>query len=56
MNPKYTPLTFDDCYEELTKLLHHRGIGSDKVEGDPVYELAKDYYQHEQSTHLESIS
>tara|TARA_R100000664_G_C2666128_1_gene80183 strand:+ start:282 stop:452 length:171 start_codon:yes stop_codon:yes gene_type:complete len=56
MSWKYTPKTFDECYEELSKFLSERGIGSDKVEGDPVYALAKDYCQHEQRTYLESIS
>ena len=48
--------TFDECYEELSKFLSERGISSDKVEGDPVYELAEAYHQHEQRTYLESIS
>ena len=52
----YTPKTFDECYKELEQLLYDKGIGSDKVEGDSVYELAKTYHQHEQRTYLESIS
>ena len=45
-----TPKTFDECYEELSKFLSERGIGSDKVKGDPVFELAKSYAAHEQQT------
>ena len=56
MSWKYTPKTFDECYEELSKFLSERGIGSDKVKGDSVYELAKTYHQHEQRTYSESLS
>ena len=53
---EYTPKTFDECYEELAQLLYDKGIGSDKVKGDSVYELAKTYHQHEQRTYSESLS
>ena len=43
-------MTFDECYQELSELLAQRGIGSDKVKGDPVFELAKTYYFHEKET------
>ena len=43
-------LTFDQCYEELVELLSYKGIGSNKVEGDLVFELAKTYYLHEKET------
>ena len=43
-------MTFDECYKELSELLSHRGIGSDKVEGDPVFDLAKTYHFHEKET------
>ena len=43
-------MTFDECYKELSELLSHRGIGSDKVEGDPVFELAKTYHFMEEET------
>ena len=43
-------MTFDECYRELSELLSHRGIGSDKVEGDTVFDLAKTYYFHEEET------
>lgn len=47
---KFTPKTFDECYKELSDYLYVRGIATDKVKGDPVYELAKTYAQHEQRT------
>tara|TARA_R100001079_G_scaffold1110_1_gene760 strand:- start:147 stop:383 length:237 start_codon:yes stop_codon:yes gene_type:complete len=43
-------MTFDECYGELSEFLSHKGIGSDKVEGDPVFELAKTYHFHEKET------
>ena len=42
--------TFNECYKELSDYLYVRGIATDKVKGDPVYELAKTYAQHEQRT------
>ena len=44
------PKTFDECYKELADFLYDRGIASDKLEGDPVFELAKTYAAHEQQT------
>tara|TARA_R100000657_G_C4557502_1_gene27827 strand:- start:293 stop:433 length:141 start_codon:yes stop_codon:yes gene_type:complete len=43
-------MTFDECYQELSELLAQRGIGSDKVKGDPVFELAKTYHFHEKQS------
>ena len=48
MTYKFIPKTFDECYEELATYLSERGIGSDKVEGDTVYELAIAYSINEQ--------
>tara|TARA_Y100000994_G_scaffold1173_1_gene1277 strand:+ start:1432 stop:1653 length:222 start_codon:yes stop_codon:yes gene_type:complete len=50
MTYKFTPKTFDECYKELSDYLHDRGIATEKIEGDHVYELAKTYAQHEQDT------
>ena len=50
MTYKFTPKTFDECYKELSDYLHDRGIATEKIEGDPVYELAKTNAQHEQET------
>ena len=50
MTYKFIPKTFDECYEELANYLSERGIGSDKVEGDTVYELAIAYSINEQLT------
>ncbi len=50
MTYKFTPKTFDECYKELSDYLYDRGIGTNKVEGDYVYDLAKTYAQHEQET------
>ena len=48
MTYTFIPKTFDECYEELASYLYERGIGSDKVEGDTVYELAIAYSINEQ--------
>ena len=48
MTYKFTPKTFDECYKELSDYLYDRGIGTNKVEGDYVYELAKTYALNEQ--------
>ena len=45
-----TVKTFDECYKELADFLYDRGIASDKLDGDPVFELAKTYAAHEQQT------
>ena len=50
MTYKFTPKTFDECYKELSDYLYDRGIATEKVEDDPVYELAKTYAHHEQET------
>ena len=50
MTYKFTPKTFDECYKELSAYLYDRGIATEKVEDDPVYELAKTYALHEQRT------
>ena len=51
---KSIPKTFDQCYEEIAAYLSKRGIGSFKMEGDPVFELAKTYADHESRTLLET--
>ena len=50
MTYKFTPKTFNECYKELSDYLYDKGIATEKVEDDPVYELAKTYAQHEQET------
>ena len=50
MTYKFTPKTFNECYKELSDYLYDRGIATEKIEGDYVYELSKTYAQHEQDT------